>query len=169
MNSLEVEVDVNESYITRVRQGQPVNATLDAYPDWIIPGRVRTVIPTADRQKATIKVRISFDQLDPRIIPDMGVKVAFLEERKKEDQAAEPATVFVIPAEAVKDDAGQPVVYVLRDKVVERRAVKVVPQPAGQSSSDALLQAGVAAGDMVVVSSPQPLVDGQAVKVKEGN
>src|SRR5215469_3383891 len=78
MNSIEVEVDVNESYIARVTPGQKVIATLDAYPDWQIPATVRTVIPTADRQKATVKVRISFDKLDPRILPDMGVKVAFL-------------------------------------------------------------------------------------------
>ena len=78
MKSLEVEVDVNESYIARVRPGQKVISTLDAYPDWQIPSTVRTVIPTADRQKATVKVRVSFDQLDRRILPDMGVKVAFL-------------------------------------------------------------------------------------------
>ena len=80
MNSNEIEVDVNEAYIARVRPGQKVMATLDAYPDWQIPSRVRTIIPTADRQKATVKVRISFDKLDPRILPDMGVKVGFLSE-----------------------------------------------------------------------------------------
>src|SRR5207248_10523365 len=82
MNSNEIEVDVSESYIARVQPGQPVMATLDAYPDWQIPSKVRTVIPTADRQKATVKVRISFLKLDSRILPDMGVKVAFLEENK---------------------------------------------------------------------------------------
>jgi RND family efflux transporter MFP subunit len=166
MSSLEIEVDVNESYITRVREGQPVNATLDAYPDWTIPGRVRTVIPTADRQKATIKVRIAFEKLDPRIIPDMGVKVAFLEEKKSGESA--PVTVLLVPSEAVKDDGGQPVVYVLRDNLVERRAVKVAQQSAGQTSSDASLLAGVSDGEKVVVSSSQPLQDGMTVKVKEG-
>src|SRR5436305_5371255 len=78
MGSLEIEVDVNESYIARVKAGQPVTAVLDAYPDWQVPAKVRTVIPTADRQKATVKVRATFDRLDPRILPDMGVKVAFL-------------------------------------------------------------------------------------------
>ena len=77
MNSLEIEVDVNESYIARVKPGLPVRAVLDAYPDWQIPAKVRTVIPTADRQKATVKVRVAFDRLDPRILPDMGVKVTF--------------------------------------------------------------------------------------------
>ena len=78
MNSNEIEVDVNEAYIARVEPGQPVTAVLDAYPDWQIPSKVRTVIPTADRQKATVKVRISFLKLDPRILPDMGIKVTFL-------------------------------------------------------------------------------------------
>src|ERR1700722_14913765 len=80
MNSNEIEVDVNEAFIARVVPGQPVTAVLDAYPDWQIPSKVRTVIPTADRQKATVKVRISFLKLDPRILPDMGVKVTFLGE-----------------------------------------------------------------------------------------
>ncbi|MGZ5488810.1 MAG: efflux RND transporter periplasmic adaptor subunit, partial [Candidatus Aminicenantales bacterium] len=78
MDSIEIEVDVNESYIARVLPGQRVEAVLDAYPDWRIPASVRTIIPTADRQKATVKVRIAFDKLDPRILPDMGVKVSFL-------------------------------------------------------------------------------------------
>ena len=80
MRSLEIEVDVNESYINRVRAGQPVTAVLDAYPDWQIPASVITMVPTADRQKATVLVRIGFKQLDPRILPDMGVKVTFLRE-----------------------------------------------------------------------------------------
>jgi RND family efflux transporter MFP subunit len=84
MSSLEIEVDVNESYIARVRPGQPAEAILDAYPGWRIPAHVRTVIPTADRQKATVKVRLAFDELDPRILPDMGVKVAFRESDHRE-------------------------------------------------------------------------------------
>ena len=105
MNSNEIEVDVNEAYIARVQPGQKVMATLDAYPDWQIPSHVRTIIPTADRQKATVKVRISFDQLDPRILPDMGVKVAFLSEeparKKAKNQDQAPAAKAVIPKSAV--------------------------------------------------------------------
>src|SRR5207245_4552953 len=100
MNSNESEVDVNEAYIARVRPGQKVMATLDAYPDWQIPSHVRTIIPTADRQKATVKVRISFDKLDPRILPDMGVKVAFLHEedaaKKAKKQDKGPAARDII-------------------------------------------------------------------------
>src|SRR5262244_934576 len=95
MNSNEIEVDVNESYIARVQPGQPVTAILDAYPDWEIPSRVRTIIPSADRQKATVKVRISFLKLDPRILPDMGIKVTFLgAETPKANGAAAPAALI---------------------------------------------------------------------------
>ena len=85
MDSLEIEIDVNESYINRVEPGQPVEATLDAYPDWKIPCKVIAIIPTADRQKSTVKVRVGFDQLDPRILPDMSVKVAFPRQRRRAD------------------------------------------------------------------------------------
>src|SRR5437763_2145608 len=97
MNSDEIEVDVNEAYIARVRPGMPVTAVLDAYPDWQIPSHVRTVIPTADRQKATVKVRISFDKLDPRILPDMGVKVSFLGDEPQQKQTAAPRAAVPVP------------------------------------------------------------------------
>src|ERR1700746_2957958 len=109
MNSNEVEVDVNEAYIARVQSGQRTTATLDAYPDWQIPSHVRTVIPTADRQKATVKVRVSFDKLDPRILPDMGVKVAFYNEEDKKAATKKdegPKPVAVIPKSAVHDADG---------------------------------------------------------------
>src|SRR5580658_2353539 len=105
MNSNEIEVDVNEAYIARVEPGQPVTAILDAYPDWQIPSKVRTVIPTADRQKATVKVRISFLKLDPRILPDMGVKVAFLGDEPEHKTGAVSTTVS-IPKDAVRDENG---------------------------------------------------------------
>lgn len=78
MDSLEIEVDVNEAFIGRVNPGQKVNANLDAYPEWQIPATVVAIIPTADRARATVRVRIGIDEPDPRILPDMGVKVAFL-------------------------------------------------------------------------------------------
>src|SRR6202041_3619104 len=110
MNSNEIEVDVNEAYITRVKPGQQVTAILDAYPDWEIPRRVRPIIPSADRQKATVKVRISFLKLDPRILPDMGIKVTFLgDEPSSKDLAATPA--ILIPQRAVRDDDGKKVVF----------------------------------------------------------
>src|SRR5579872_6010668 len=125
MASNEVEVDVNESYIARVKENQPVISVLDAYPDWKIPSHVRTVIPTADRQKATVKVRISFDQLDPRILPDMGVKVSFLDEAKPQQQQANAAPVIVVPHGAVRDDNGSSIVFVYRNNKAERTAVRL--------------------------------------------
>src|ERR1017187_2954254 len=122
MNSNEIEVDVNEAYITRVKPGQQVTAILDAYPDWEIPSRVRTIIPSADRQKATVKVRISFLKLDPRILPDMGIKVTFLgDEPSERNVAAAPA--ILIPQNAVRDDGGKKVVFLIRSEETERRAV----------------------------------------------
>jgi len=159
MNSIEVEVDVNESYIARVEPGQRVEAVLDAYPDWRIPARVRTVIPTADRQKATVKVRISFDKLDPRILPDMGVKVSFLAEERPAGQS--PARA-VAPREAVRDIDGKPVVFVIRDGRLERRAVSL----GNARDADVEVTAGLSLGEQVVVKGPAGLRDGQRVKVK---
>ncbi len=161
MASLEIEVDVNESYIARVRTGQRVEATLDAYPDWRIPSKVRTVIPTADRRNATVKVRISFDKLDPRILPDMGIKVAFLAD---EPAGGAPAAAprALVPQAAVRDEAGKKVVYVVRDGRLERRAVTL----GGNRGSDVEVMAGVGEGDAVLVRGPEGLREGRRVKVK---
>jgi HlyD family secretion protein len=161
MASLEIEVDVNESYIARVRPGQRVEAALDAYPDWRIPSKVRTVIPTADRQKATVKVRISFDKLDPRILPDMGVKVAFLADQPA---GAGPAAAprALVPQAAVRDEAGRKFVYVVRDGRLERRAVSL----GGNRGGDVEVMAGVGEGDSVLVKGPEGLREGARVKVK---
>ena len=121
MSSLEIEIDVNETYINRVSPGQKVVATLDAYPDWQIPCHVIAIIPTADRQRATVEVRVGFDEADPRILPDMGVKVAF------QDEVATPRQSggVVVPAAAVSDRDGQARVWVLDGDRVERRAVTI--------------------------------------------
>ena len=164
MNSNEIEVDVNEAYIARVQPGQKVTATLDAYPDWQIPSHVRTIIPTADRQKATVKVRISFDRLDPRILPDMGVKVAFLSEEPshKKGKNQEPAAKAIIPKSAVHDQGGTPYVFAVRDGKLERRAVSL-----GRGiASDVEVIAGVNAGDELVVSGPGNLHDNQKVEAR---
>ena len=161
MESLEIEVDVNESHIAKVHPGQPADAVLDAYPEWRIPATVRTVIPTADRQKATVKVRLTFDELDPRILPDMGVKVAF-REVVDEKQSSSPPAQSLVPQHAVKNDGGQPVVFVIEDEIVDRRTVSV-----GRSiGTDIEIMAGVIPGERVVVSSLEGLSDGQKVRVK---
>ena len=106
MSSLEIEVDVSESYINRVRPEQPVDAVLDAYPEWRIPAHVITTVPTADRQKATVKVRIGFEKLDPRILPDMGVKVSFFNEKQPEPTGAPARPRLLVPKGAVRTDGG---------------------------------------------------------------
>ena len=162
MNSNEIEVDVNEAYIARVTPGMPVTAVLDAYPDWQIPSKVRTVIPTADRQKATVKVRISFLKLDPKILPDMGVKVTFLgHEPKKQSGAIEP--VAAIPSGALRDENGSKIVFLVKDNKLERRAVK-----AGNTrGSDVEIFAGLVPGDMVVTKGPPDLRDGETIQLKK--
>jgi RND family efflux transporter MFP subunit len=162
MNSNEIEVDVNESYISRVQDGQPVTAILDAYPDWEIPSRVRTIIPSADRQKATVKVRVSFLKLDPRILPDMSIKVTFLGvEPDKKSSAA--AAAIVIPLSAVRDDNGRKIVFLVKDDKTERRAVTL----GGSRGSDTEVIAGVSVGDTVVVKGPENLRDGQSVEIRK--
>jgi len=160
MNSLEIEVDVNEAYIARVVPAQKVDAVLDAYPDWHIPSNVRTVIPTADRQKATVKVRISFDRLDPRILPDMGVKVAFLAEPRDGQHAAAPRAL--VPQTAIREVGGKKVVFVVREGTIERRAVSL----GGTQGGEVEILAGASEGEQVVVKGPERLADGDRVKVK---
>jgi RND family efflux transporter MFP subunit len=158
MSSLEIEVDVSETYIARVQAGQPLTAVLDAYPDWQIPAKVRTVIPTADRQKATVKVRATFDRLDPRILPDMGVKVTFL------GDAPAPAAAprVLVPKSALVDEGGTPVVFLYQDGRVERRAVGL-----GQArGNEQEVIAGLKDGDQVVVGA-RDLRDGQRVTAKK--
>ncbi len=160
MDSLEIEIDVNESYINRVQSGQPVVATLDAYPDWKIPCKVIAIIPTADRQKSTVKVRVGFDQLDPRILPEMSVKVAFHE------TGGGPATAnrtVLVPKSAVQSRDGRDVVFVVQHGRTERRAVTV----SDTQGDDSVLSAGVSAGESVIVDPPAVLTDGTAVRERK--
>jgi RND family efflux transporter MFP subunit len=166
MNSNEIEVDVNEAYIARVQPGQKVTATLDAYPDWQIPSHVRTIIPTADRQKATVKVRISFEKLDPKILPDMGVKVAFLSAEpahtKGMNQNKAPAAKAVIPRSAVRGQGDAAYVFAVHDGKLERRAVSIGRTVEGSIE----VMAGVNQGDELVVSGPENLQDGEQVATR---
>lgn len=158
MSSLEVEVDVSESYINRVHPGQPVVATLDSYPDWHIPAKVITIIPTADRQKATVMVRVGFVELDPRILPDMGLKVAF----QSAEASAPAAREVVVPKSAVRRMDGRDVVWVVHDDRVERRAVTI----ASTNGDEVTLAAGLTGGETVVVAGPEDLADGSRVVSK---
>jgi RND family efflux transporter MFP subunit len=167
MHSLEVEVDVNETYINRVEPGQKVLITLNAYPDWQIPGHVITQVPTGDRQKATVLVRIAFEKLDPRILPDMGIKVAFLRDDSKAGSTgaspAEPARpTALVPKTAIKTDGDQTYVFVVVDDSVERRAITT----GGTDGDQIEVKAGVKGGERVVVSPPADLAAGQKIRVK---
>jgi RND family efflux transporter MFP subunit len=157
MSSLEIEVDVNESYINRIQPKQPVEATLDAYADWRIPGHVIAIIPTADRQKATVKVRVGFEHLDERILPDMGVKVAF--QSNAVDTAAPAQSSVIVPKAAVQNTDNRDRVWVVRDGRVEQRAVTVA-QTNGEEST---IVAGLNGGEKVVVHAPSGLADGTRI------
>ena len=213
MTSLEIEVDVSESYINRVRPAQPVEAVLDAYPDWRIPAQVITTVPSADRQKATVRVRIGFDaetaneqtrvsprersgdqgapaprqaqgalssskgaservggaagakptgyELDPRILPDMGIKVSFLNDRAAPTAGdVAPRARLLVPKTAVRTQNGASVIFVVQSDRVERRAVKLGVEDKGQIE----IVSGINAGERVVVEGPPTLEDGARVK-----
>src|SRR5260370_25159557 len=145
MQSLEIEIDVNESYINRVQDGQPVEAILDAYQDWKIPCKVIAIIPTADRQKSTVKVRVGFDKLDPRILPEMSVKVGFHET----GGAAVAAHRVTVPKAAIQQQDRHDVVFIVRDGPAQRRAVTV----SGSGDDQAIITAGLAAGEKVVLDA----------------
>lgn len=163
MSSLEIEIDVNEAYINRVRAGQAVVATLDAYPDWVIPCHVIAIIPTADRQRATVEVRVGFDELDPRILPDMGVKVAFQEDRGDDRDVSGPVAVARVPANALIRDGERDIAWVVGPEgVIERRAVAT----GGQQDEEILVISGLSGGERVILNAPSGLEDGITVKVR---
>jgi HlyD family secretion protein len=158
MQSLEIEIDVNESYINRVEPEQSVEATLDAYPEWKIPCHVTAIIPTADRNKSTVRVRVGFDRLDPRILPDMGVKVAFREAAVA--GAAPTHRGVVVPKAAILQEGSQNVAYVIKGEHAERRAIAV-----GRTDGDnVVVTAGISPTERVVVSASKPLTDGIPLK-----
>jgi HlyD family secretion protein len=154
MQSLEIEVDVNESFIDRLKVAQPVIATLDAYPDWSIPARLLAIVPAADRQKATVRVRIEFETLDPRILPDMGIKVAF-----QGEAASAPESGIIIPERAVEHRDGRDIVLVVRDGRAEQRPVTL----ASRRNGEVIVLAGLNAGERVAVEGLDRLADGDRV------
>ena len=158
MDSLEIEVDVNEAYINRVVPNQPASATLDAYPDWSIPAHVIAIIPTADRSKATVKVRVAFDQKDARILPDMGVRVSF----QSAKGSGEVPKGVLVPATSIVERDGKSVVFVIDGDRAHSRQVA-----AGQSFGDLKLVQEVAGGTTLVRAPPAELKDGMRVGVKK--
>lgn len=167
MSSLEVDVDVNEAYIHRVEPGQPATAVLDAYPDWQIPAHVIAIVPTADKSKATVKVRVAFEKLDPRILPDMGVRVSFLQETSTQAGGAPatgslPAGTVWVPASAIVQRDGHAVVFVVQGD--EAHEATVTP---GETRGDLRAVQGIAGGAAVVQSPPARLHDGSRITVGE--
>jgi RND family efflux transporter MFP subunit len=162
MDSLEIEVDVNEAFINRVRPGQPVRAVLDAYPDWTIPAEVIAIIPTADRSKATVRVRIAINARDPRLLPEMGVRVSFLDQDEDDPRALRNGVL--VPATALRERGGGSVVFVLDgDHVRERRVT-----PREEIGDRRLVEEGLIAGERVVRDPPLGLSDGMRVTPRGG-
>jgi len=162
MDSLEIQVDVNEATIGRVKPGQKVEAVLNAYPDWRIPAEVIAIVPTADRSKATIKVRIGFLERDERVVPDMGVRVSFLESAPAEGSPAPVISGVTVPAEAVVQRDGRPVAFVVRDGRASQRALQAGEVRDGRRR----IASGLAVGEQVVLSPPSDLQDGAKVAVQ---
>ena len=156
MGSREIEVDVNEAYINRVREGQRAEAVLDAYPDWDVPARVVAIVPAADRQKATVKVRIAIEQLDPRILPDMGVKVRFFDDGSGEEATA----VASVPSGALREVDGAAYLW----RIEDGRARRANVSPGAVAEGVQQIVEGVAVGDVVVVDPPDTLQDGDRVR-----
>ncbi len=161
MDSLEVEVDVNEAYINRVVAGHRVESVLNAYPDWKIPSHVIAIIPTADRSKATVKVRIAIEQKDARLVPDMGVRVSFLEDKQPAVQAQQQPRGVLVPVAALRKDGDKDIVFVLKEQKAQRRAVSL----GGSVGQLRQVQAGVSAGEAVIIDAPEDLKDGAAVAI----
>jgi len=163
MDSLEVDVDVNEAYIGRVKPSMPAEAVLDAYPDWKIPAHVIAIVPAADRGKATVKVRVALEKKDARIVPDMGVRVSFLEQKQDQAQAQTQAPQgALVPTTAIAQRDGHGVVFIVSSDIVQQRSVSPAASKIGDQS---LLPTGVQVGDTVVVSPPAALKDGDRVKL----
>ncbi|HEY9109872.1 MAG TPA: efflux RND transporter periplasmic adaptor subunit, partial [Roseateles sp.] len=167
MESLEVNVDVNEAYIAQVKPDMPCEAILDAYPDWKIPAHVVAVIPSADRGKATVKVRVALENKDERVVPDMGVRVSFL--ATKPQAEAKPVPGVLVPPDAVRVEGGlepakgDAVVYAVVEGKAQRRLVKL----GGEVGKFRLVTEGVKSGETVIVSPPADLKDGSNVVNKE--
>lgn len=161
MSSLEIEVDVNEAYIDRIRPGQPVQAALDAYPDWRIPAKVAAIIPTADRQKATVKVRIAFDNLDPRILPDMGIKVAFLE--TQQPGAKGLGGLIQVPDSAVRKESGQSYMFIVDNERAVRRQVELGQSPGNKK---VIIANGLKPGETYIDNIPEGLTDGAGIEIQ---
>jgi RND family efflux transporter MFP subunit len=162
LSTLEVEVDVNEAYIARIASGRPARITLDAYPDTTFRGIVRQVVPTADRQRATVQVKVTIDDHDPRILPEMGAKVDFLEPAPKVTGSVAPVRAAIrVPAAAVKNEAGTSVVWVVREGRLTKRVVTTGPVSGGFLE----VRSGLNGGEQLLTGGVDAPTEGMKVKV----
>lgn len=162
LGTLEVEVDVNEAYIARIRHNQPARITLDAYPDTSFRGAVRQVVPTADRQRATVQVKVAITDRDSRILPEMGARVDFLEPDTVPAGGAAPAPVLRVPAAAVREEGGESIVYLVRDGRLVRRVVGAGPVSGGMRE----VRRGLAGGELLLAGGLERPQDGMRVTVQ---
>ena len=165
LSTLEVEVDVNEAYIARIASGRPARITLDAYPDTTFRGSVRQVVPTADRQRATVQVKVTIDDHDPRILPEMGAKVDFLEpeQPRAAGAAATPArTTIRIPASAMKTEGNASFVWLVRDGRLSKRPVTTGPVSGGFLE----IRSGLSGGEQLLVGGVEVPSEGMKVKTQ---
>ena len=161
LSTLEVEVDVNEAYIAGIGDGQLADIVLDAYPTESFRGHVRQVVPTADRQKATVLVRVAIDSKDARILPEMGARVVFREPAAAASPAAPAVSRIFVPAAAVKNEGEQAVVYVVQEERAVRRVVEAGPVSGGERE----IRRGLSGGESLVLEPPAELQDGARVRV----
>jgi RND family efflux transporter MFP subunit len=162
LTTLEVEVDVNEAYIARIRHEQTARITLDAYPDTAFRGSVRQVVPTADRQRATVQVKVAILDRDPRILPEMGARVDFLEVRAAEGQAAPTTPRFRLPAAAVREEGGRTIVWLVRNGRLETREVSAGPVSGGFRE----VRSGLSGGELVLTGGVETPQVGMRVKTE---
>lgn len=164
MNSLEVDVDVSENFINRVHPKQPATITLNAYPEQQFPAEVIAVIPTADRSKATVKVRIAFKEKDSRIVPEMGARVSFLDDATQ-PQAGSPAPTpgVVVPAKAVQADGQNATVFVVNGDIVQRRIVRL----GGRDGDNQTILSGLQPGTVLALGDYSKLSDGSRVRITQ--
>ena len=167
MDSLEIDVDVNEAYIGQVLPGMPAQSVLDAYPDWKIASHVIAIVPNADKGKATVKVRVALEQKDARVVPNMAARVSFLPPKAAEGaKAAAPPKGALLPPESIVQRDGKAMVFVVAEGQARARAVTVSPQDVGTMK---LVSEGVKPGERVVLAPPAELRDGAAVTIADAS
>ncbi len=160
LETLEVEVDVNEAYIAQLGNGQPASIVLDAYPSNAYRGAIRQIVPTADRQRATVLVKVSIHDADSKILPEMAARVEFLENAATGDEASAAPRVFV-PAEAVRNELGETIVWVVENGFAYRRPVEAGPVSGGRRE----IRSGLSGGEQVVIVGSESLSDNAAVNI----